>query len=174
MYMDKGMDTGDILLTETTPIFDDDNAETLFDRLSVIGANLLIKTVEGLESGSIVPIKQNEAEATYAPIIKKEMGEIDFSKSAEEIDCLVRGLYPWPATYFTLCGKRFKVHKASVSDLHHSEDAGIVLETKNKLTISCGKFSAVEIIELQPEGKGVMTAAQMLNGYRIEKGSKIG
>lgn len=173
MYMDKGMDTGDILLVETTPIYDYDNAETLFDRLSVIGANLLVKTVDGLKNGEITPIKQNEAEATYAPIIKKEMGEIDFSKTAEEIDCLVRGLYPWPATYFSLGGKRFKVHKASVSDFKHNGDFGVVIEAKNKLIISCGKNSAIEILELQPEGKGVMTAAQMLNGYRTEKGSKV-
>lgn len=173
MYMDKGMDTGDILLVDKTPIYDTDNAETLFDRLSEIGANLLVKTVFELEKGTITSIKQNDSEATYAPIIKKEMGEIDFSKSANEIDCLVRGLFPWPATYFTIDGKRFKVHKARVSDITSTCESGTVIEAKGKLIISCKDNSAIEILEIQPEGKAVMTAAQMLNGYRIEKGSKI-
>jgi len=173
MYMDKGIDTGDILLTEKVEICDDENAETLFEKLSKIGAKLLVETVSGLEKGSITPVKQDDSKATYAPIIKKEMGEIDFSKTAKEIDCLVRGLFPWPATYFTLGGKRFKVLKAKLSNLSSSENCGVVLENKNQLVISCGNKTAIEILEIQPEGKGAMTAAQMLNGYRIEKGSII-
>lgn len=170
MLMDEGMDTGDILLMSKTEIGNDEISETLHDRLAVMGAQLLDKTVDGILDGTVKPIKQNDEDATYAPIIKKEMAEIDFSKSAEEIVNAIRGYNPWPCAYFTLLGKRIKVYKAEV--LETQAETGVVTESKNRLVIGCGKGS-VSLIEVQPEGSKRMNVTDMLRGRPIEVGTKI-
>ncbi|MBQ7129298.1 MAG: methionyl-tRNA formyltransferase, partial [Clostridia bacterium] len=114
MYLNEGMDTGDILLTAKTEIYDNETAETLWDRLAKLGAELLLKTVKGLEENSITPIKQDEKKATYAPIIKKSDGLIDWSKSAFEINCKIRGLHNWPVAFTKLNGKILKVFSAEI------------------------------------------------------------
>ena len=117
MRMDEGMDTGDILKTAETQIGEEETAEELFERLSVITAELLVNTLADLEKGNITPIKQDEEKASYAPIIKKEMAFLDFSnKTATEIHNAVRGYYSWPCAYFFLENKRIKVIKAAVAD----------------------------------------------------------
>ena len=104
MLMDEGMDTGDMLLSETTEILTIDNFESLHDKLADIGAGLLLKTVNGLFDGTVKPIKQPQDGVCYAPIIKKEMGNIDFNKTAQEIDCQIRALTPWPSAFFSMNG----------------------------------------------------------------------
>ena len=170
--MDVGVDTGDILLTAETEIFGDDNFETLHDKLALIGAELLVKTVDGLNNGTINPKKQPEVGVSFASIIKKEMGLIDFNKNACEIDCQIRAFTPWPSAFFFVDGLRIKVIKAHVSD---SVDAvaGTIISVSSGLKIACGQNTSITITDIQPEGKGVMTVKAFLNGKSISVGTKL-
>ena len=172
MLMDKGIDTGDILEQITVDIGTEETAEELFRRLSVLSAKLMISTLEKLEKGEITPIKQNEEMASYAPIIKKEMAKLDFSKTADEIHNAVRGYYSWPCAYFFLNGKRIKVISALVGD-KTSAAAGTVVGNTNELVIACGENTSIKITVLQPEGSKQMTAKQYLNGNGIEIGMAV-
>ena len=174
MKMDEGMDTGDILKTVKTQIVAEETAEELFDRLSVITAELLVNTLDDLENGNITPQKQDEEKASYAPIIKKEMALLDFeNKTAEEIHNAVRGYYSWPCAYFLLEGKRVKIIKAAVSD-NTGAKAGTVIKSDDSLVIACKGGTAVELVTVQPEGSKPMTAKQMLCGRPIAVGTVIG
>ncbi len=170
MQMDKGMDTGDILLQRETDILKGETAEELFDRLAVISADLMLETIDNIEN--ITPIKQNEKEATYAPIIKKEMAELDFTKAAKELYNAVRGYYSWPCAYFFLNGKRIKVIESAVGE-KTNQKAGTVVGNTDALEIACGDGYTLKLLTVQPEGKGQMTAKQMLNGNKIEKGALL-
>lgn len=172
MLMEKGLDTGDMLLREEVTIGDNETGEELHDRLSIIGAELMVKTLNGLEQESIIPQKQNESLSTYAPIITREMGHIDFSKAASEIHDLIRGFYSWPAAYFFLDGKRIKVLSARVSGAT-DKPAGTVVCSDSELIIACGDGNSVSLTEIQPEGSKRMTAADYLKGHSIEKGTVI-
>ncbi len=171
MLMDEGMDTGDILETVEVRIGEEETAEELFDRLAILSAELMISTLKCAKAGNLKPIKQDESKATYAPIIKKEMAHLDFNKTANEICNAVRGFYSWPCAFCFINDKRIKVIKAAVSNLK-SNDNGIVVANDNKLVISC-KDGSVELITVQPEGARTMNAAQMLNGHKIEIGTKV-
>lgn len=173
MLMDKGMDTGDILKVSKVKIGENETAEQLFDRLCVVSAELMVETLSGLEKGEITPIKQNENEATYAPIIKKEMALIDFNKSAKEIFNSVRGYYSWPCAYFYLNGKRIKVTQAKIGKPCNAE-IGTVIDTSDSLAIACGDNVSIEFTVLQPEGSKLMTAKQFFCGNKIELGTKAG
>lgn len=174
MKMDEGMDTGDILKTVKTEIGAEETAEELFERLSVITAELLVNTLADLEKGNITPLKQDEAKASYAPIIKKEMALLDFeNKTAEEIHNAVRGYYSWPCAYFFLEGKRVKVIKAA-SASNTDARAGTVIKSDDSLIIACKDGTAVELVTVQPEGSKHMTAKQMLCGRPIAVGTVIG
>lgn len=172
--MDEGIDTGDILKTAQTEIGAEETAEELFNRLSVITAELLVNTLADLEKGKITPIKQDEGKASYAPIIKKEMAELDFeNKTANEIHNAVRGYYSWPCAYFFLENKRVKVIKAAVAG-NTGAKAGTVITSNDSLVIACKDGTAVELITVQPEGSKPMSAKQMLCGRPIDVGTVIG
>ena len=171
MLMDEGMDTGDILETAFIDIGDEETAEELFDRLSVISADLMISTLKKAQNNELSPKKQNHADATYAPIIKKEMAHLDFNKTADEICNAVRGFYSWPCAYCFINGKRIKVIKAKKVNLT-AQECGVVIDSNNKLVISC-KGGSVELITVQPEGAKIMSASQMLNGHAISKGTVV-
>lgn len=174
MKMDEGMDTGDILKTAPTEIGAEETAEELFERLSGITAELLVNTLADLEKGNITPQKQDEEKASYAPIIKKEMAQLDFSnKTAKEIHNAVRGYYSWPCAYFFLENKRVKVIKAAVADNTNAK-AGTVIKNTDSLVIACKDGTAVELVTVQPEGSKPMTAKQMLCGRPIATGTVIG
>lgn len=172
--MDEGIDTGDILKTAQTEIGEEETAEELFERLSVITAELLVNTLAELEKGNIIPIKQEEEKASYAPIIKKEMAQLDFvNKTATEIHNAVRGYYSWPCAYFFLENKRVKVIKAAVAENTNSK-AGTVIKSDDSLVIACKDGTAVELVTVQPEGSKPMAAKQMLCGRPIAQGTVIG
>lgn len=174
MLMDEGMDTGDILCTAQTQIGEEETAEELFDRLSVISAKLMVKTLAELESGSITPRKQDGEKATYAPIIKKEMAFLDFKNmTAEEIHNAVRGYYSWPCAFFFLGGKRIKVIKCLVGN-PTAKEPGTVTENTNELVIACKDGKTVRLVTVQPEGSKPMTAKQMLCGHSIPVGTAVG
>lgn len=172
MFMDEGMDTGDILETAEVEIGAEETAEELFDRLAVISADLMVSTVEKLNKGEITPTPQNHDEATYAPIIKKEMALIDFGKTATEIHNAVRGYYSWPCAYFFRNGKRVKIISCRLGEAT-DEAAGTVIGNTDELVVACGGGSSIKLVTLQPEGSKAMTAKQMLNGNPIALGEKI-
>lgn len=171
MLMDVGMDTGDILETVTTEISDTDTAETLHDRLSILGAELMCSTLEKIEKGSITPKPQGENGVTYAPIIKKEMGLLDFSKNAKELHCLIRAFSGWPVAYFSLNGKRVKVYSAEVAVGDGS--VATVLSSKNEFVVSCGENTALKLTRLQIEGSKPMDARAFLCGNSIAVGTRL-
>ena len=170
MYMDEGMDTGDILDTAKTEIGEQETAEELFERLSDISADLMVKTLSKLQNGTAERNKQNDADATYAPIIKKEMAHIDFNKTAEEICNAVRGYYSWPCAFCFAEGKRLKVIKAIVSSGKGAP--GEVISNEDRLIVAC-KDGAVEFVTVQPEGSKAMSAADMLRGKGIACGAVL-
>ena len=165
MLLDEGMDTGDVLLTAKTPIGETETAEELWDRLKEMGGELLIETVKGLENGTITPIKQDETLATYAPIIKKTDGEIDWKLSAKEIDCKIRGLHAWPVAYTKLNGKMLKIFSAEI--VEKSEIPGKVIESEKGFVVACGE-GALKILELQLEGSKRMKTEDFLRGKSID------
>ena len=172
MLMDEGMDTGDILETVKVKIGDNETAEELFERLSDISADLMLSTIEKLEKGEITPKKQ-EGDATYAPIIKKEMALLDFQKPAKELFNAVRGYYSWPCAYFFMDGKRMKVIKAAVGG-KTEKAAGTIVGNNGVLSIACGDGFALDILVLQAEGSKVMEAKQYLCGKQIPLGTVVG
>lgn len=171
--MDKGIDTGDILEQAEVLIGEEETAEELFERLSEISAELMISTLQKLENGEITPQKQDETKATYAPIIKKEMAELNFNKSAEEIHNAVRGFYSWPCAFFFMSGKRIKVISCRVAG-KTNEKAGTVITQNGELLIACGNGNTISLVTLQPEGSKPMSAKQFLNGNNIPSGFVIG
>ena len=171
MQMDEGMDTGDILETAVTEIGAEETAGELFERLSVIGAKLLVKTLADLEDGGITPVKQDESKATSAPIIKKEMAKVSFhDMAADEVHNAVRGFYPWPVAFFISGGKRIKIIKSRVVNMHGT--AGAVLKSDNGLIVAC-RENAISLETIQPEGSKPMSAKQYLCGRPIALGAEI-
>ncbi len=167
MLMDEGLDTGNILLQEETEISDDDNAETLGKRLAEIGASVLIKTIKGIKGGSIKPTPQMGT-PSYAPPLKKEDGRLNLSKTATEIFNFVRGMYPWPCAYCYLNKERIKIIKVKVI-----EGSGMprrVEKAGEELIVGTGE-GLISIIELQPEGKMLMSANAFLRGRRLKEGA---
>lgn len=171
MFMDVGMDTGDILLTEKTPILKK-NAGELADELSITGAKLLVKTFE--EFDNITPIKQNHDDATKAPMMNKEMGLINWSNDAIQIERMIRAFTPWPASYSMLEGKKVKIFSSEVESIIHNSKPGTILNIdKDSFTVACGK-NALKIQELQLEGKKRMDSKSFLAGYKLEKDLLLG
>ena len=171
MFMAEGMDTGDMIMKFELPIGEDETAGELFDRMAELGADSIEKTLELFDKGEVTAEPQNEEEATYAPMLKKEMGEIDFGKTAEEIKNLVRGLNPWPTAYTFLEDKTVKVHEAALVEGFSGKE-GTLLDEK-RFIVGC-KNGAVEFITVQPEGKNKMSGADFIRGRRLEKGTSFG
>jgi len=172
MLMDEGLDTGDILMVKEIAIAPDDNSETLYHRLSGEGAKLLISTLEGLKNGAIKPVRQNEKGSSYAPLLKKENGIISWSKSAEEIVNLVRGMLPWPVAHTTFMGKGLKIFKACRGSAC-GRPGEISHVGRDFLEVAAGRDSVV-ILDLQMEGKRRMTAEEFLRGCKVTEGEVVG
>lgn len=164
MYLNEGMDTGDILLKEETKIGETETAEQLWDRLSTLGAELLIKTVKGIEENTITPVKQDESQASYAPIIKKSDGLIDWNDTAYNINCKIRGLHSWPVAYTKLDGKNFKIFSAEI--VEKSGKVGEVIDGEKEIIVAC-KEKALKITEIQAEGSKRMSAEDFLRGKKL-------
>lgn len=166
MLIDEGLDTGPILLQREVPIDDEDNAITLSEKLSQIGAQLVLETVVKLREGAI-SAKPQQGEPSYAPQLKKEQGRIDWSASAREIFNLVRGTYPWPSAYCFFRDERVKLIKTRVLD--GEAVPGLVVKAKEQLVVGTAE-GLLEILLIQPEGKRVMTAKEFTLGRRINEG----
>jgi methionyl-tRNA formyltransferase len=171
MIMDKGMDTGDILLMQETPIHKSDNAQTLHDTLSEMGGNLVLETLERLEKNTLLPTPQNNNLATYAPKLKKEEGLVRWEKNANTLFNQVRGLTPWPGSYTLLNKKRLRILKAQVTEGTLDDQPGQVARvTDIGIEVGTGQDRLV-LTELQPEGKKSMSAKSFLAGHKIERGT---
>lgn len=172
MYMDEGIDTGDIIEAVETDIGENETAEELFDRLSILNAELLVSTVQKIADGTAQRTKQPKTGESYAPIIKKEMAQLDFNKNANKLFNEVRGYYSWPCAFLFLNGKRIKVVKAAVGK-NTSALAGTVIGNTDSLVIACGEGTSLKILEVIPEGGKQMSAENMLRGNRVEIGMGV-
>lgn len=170
MKMDEGLDTGDMLLKAELEIDENETAGELFDRLMVLGGEVLSETLISLRQGTLKPKKQDENEAVIIPMLDKSISPIDWNKSAFEIHNKVRGLNPWPVATFFLDDNRIKLYKTKIIK-NIGGKAGEVAESEKRLVVSCGDENAVEIISLQPEGKKQMSAVDFLRGHKIPVGS---
>lgn len=169
MLMDVGLDTGDILLTTETKIGENETSGELFERLAVMGGDLILETLTALENGSVTPKKQDESKATHTSKISKALCPIDFSKSAQEVHNQVRGLSPWPVATTKISGKNVKIHSTRL--VNKGGRAGEIISVK-PLVIACGENS-VEIAEIQPEGKKRMSGDAFVAGYRLKIGDMV-
>lgn len=173
MRIDAGLDTGDMLLKAEVPIAADDTAVTLSPRLSQLGASLLVETLRAFESGEAQPTPQDDSQATVAPILKKEDGRIDFSRSASEIYNRLRGFQPWPGAFTTFRRKQLTVHAARPG-MGPNLAAGELAVSGESLFVGCGMHTVLELLEVQLEGKKRMRVADFVNGYRPQPGEKLG
>lgn len=177
MRMDKGMDSGDMIAQVIVPITDEDDETTMYDKLAKEGAKLLIDTLPAIEKGTAEYNPQNHDEATFAPMLKKEEGLADFSMSARELDCRVRGMSVWPNVYTYYNGKLLKIYKAKecheeIADAETLEN-GSVYVTKKQIFVKTG-HNLLELLEVQPEGKKRMPAIDFARGVHLETGNKLG
>lgn len=172
MRIDAGLDTGDILLQQELAIAPEDTSETLAPRLADAGASLMLETLSALQTGTIQPRKQDDAQATLAPILKKEDGKIDFSRSAREIYNRLRGFQPWPGIYTKFRGKNLQILNArpATEPVPPGElNAGV-----DRLLIGCANKTSLEVLELQLEGKKRTPAKDFIHGYHPHQGEKLG
>ena len=171
MLMAEGLDTGDMLIKKETEIGENETASSLHDRLSVMGAEVLLETVKAVEEGTLSPEPQDDSLSTYAPRITKEMSELDFNKSAKELHNIIRGI----TGFTTLEGKRLKIYASSVIEIKNSENIqnGTVTDT-DRFTVKCGDGMGLMFAEIQPEGKKRMKTEDYLRGRKIEAGTVLG
>ena len=170
MYMAAKMDAGDMIEARRTPIDPEENAQSLLDRLAQIGGDLLADTLSRLEAGPVEGTPQNEAEATYAPMLTKDLCPIDWEKTPLEIKNQVRGLDPWPVATMELEGRRFRVYQVAISDKTTKAAPGTVLGlTKTGLELACGGGGVVEVRTLQADGGKRMAAPDYFRGHPLGK-----
>jgi methionyl-tRNA formyltransferase len=172
MKIDAGLDTGDILLQREIAIAPTDTAETLAPKLAALGADLMVETLRGLQTGAVRPRPQDHAQATIAPILTKEDGLIDFSRPASEILQRMRGFQPWPGAFTKFRGKNLQVWRAAGID-RTLQPAELKVEG-DRLLVGCGHGSAIELLEVQLEGKKRASAADFIRGYRPLPGKMLG
>ena len=170
MLMNEGLDTGDILLREEVAIHQEDNAYTLGRRLSLVGASLLVKTINGIENKMIIPVPQS-GEASYAPPLKKENGKINWLLSAREISNLIRGTFPWPGAYCYLHGEKIHIMQARVIHENHAGIAGCIEKIGDgEILVSTGK-GILAVTGVKPEGKKIMSASAFIHGRHVKEGA---
>lgn len=188
MQMNEGLDTGDILMQESIPLSADETAGSLYDKLSSMGGPLLLKALDAIEAGTVTPVPQGDSGTHYAKMLRKEMGNIDWTKSAEEIGRLVRGLNPWPSAYTHWNGKMLKIWMAEPvtqeelsalgcdekngMDLKEAQPGTVMIVTKDTLMVQTGD-GLLALTELQMEGKKRMPVQTFLMGCRLQTGEKL-
>jgi methionyl-tRNA formyltransferase len=181
MRIDEGLDTGDILLQKEMEIAGDDTAVALAPKLATVGGDLMIETLRSLEAGTITPRSQNNAEASLAPILNKEAGRIDFSRTAKEIYNRFRGFQPWPGAFTTfrdrnLRGRMLAINAARPSDQTADPKLvqGQLLFQGSELFVVCGQRTVLQLLEVQPEGKKRISPLDFIHGYDKKTGDRLG
>ena len=173
MLMDEGLDTGDMLEKAEIVLNEKETGGSLFDKLSALGGELILSTLEKMENGTITRTPQGDSTTSYAKMLKKTMGEIDWHIEAVKIERLIRGLNPWPSAYTSLKGKTVKIWSADVVAGESTGNPGRVTVTKDKLLVECGE-NFLSITELQLEGKKRMETAAFLRGFTVEDQTVFG
>lgn len=174
MRIDAGLDTGDVLLAKAMPIALEETAIDLYESLADVGANLMVETLAGLADGSIVPQKQDHALATLAPILRREDGAMDFSRTARQSYDRWRGFQPWPGAFTILRGKKLIVQRMRLVDETAAGEPGSLIVRGAELMVICGEGTVVGLDEVQLEGKRRMSAAEFLRGFQIATGERLG
>jgi methionyl-tRNA formyltransferase len=174
MLLNEGLDTGDILLQREMQILPEDTSLTLAPRLAELGAGLLVETLRGLEAGTIRPVPQDHARATLAPILKKEDGKMDFRRSALDIYNRWRGFQPWPGAFSRFRDKNLKIVNTRPAEGAPHLAPGELRVIGEKLFAGCGIGEAVELLQVQPEGKKTISAREFISGYRLSAGERLG
>ncbi len=177
MQMDAGLDTGDILFQESVPIGPQETGESLYDRLAQLGGEMIVKYLPAIEAGDIHPVPQQDSLSTYAPMLKKEMGEIDWTMPAGQIEQRMRGMLPWPGAYTTLGGHILKIWRARVqtdAQVPAGTSPGTVLYTDKKTICVAAGQGALELLEVQAEGKKRMETDAFLRGTKVSAGDVLG
>ncbi len=174
MHLDEGLDTGDILLKRELAIAPDDTAVTLAPRLAELGASLLIETLTEVQQGLIDPVPQDDSLATLAPILKKEDGLVDFQRSASETHDRLRGFQPWPGSYTSFRGKNLKFIAVRPGSEPADLPSGELRVIADKLFVGCGHGTSLELLQVQPEGKKVISARDFISGYRPALRERLG
>lgn len=174
MRIDAGLDTGDMLLKTAVEIPPDETAPQLSARLAELGARLLIETLAGLAAGTLQPEPQNAAAATLAPILTREDGLIRWEREAAQIVNRLRGFDPWPGGYTTLRGHTLQITRARATAGADGQAPGAILAARKTLLVQCGGATALEVLELQPQGRKRMPAEAFLNGYKLQPGELLG
>lgn len=173
MYMAEGLDTGDMLLKASTAIGPEETAGELHDRLSKMGAELIVKTLQAVQDGSVQRMPQGDTETCYASMLTKELGKIDWNRPAEELHNLVRGLSPWPVAETVYQSKRLKVHRAKIAP-GFGGAPGEVACRKDAFVVACGGDTALELESVQYEGGKRMGGKEFLCGHRLDQGAVLG
>jgi methionyl-tRNA formyltransferase len=182
MRIDEGLDTGDMLLAQVVPVGVEETAVDVYEGLAEVGAELMVKTLKELQCGTVFPQRQEEALATLAPILKREDGWMDFSRRAKEIYDRWRGFQPWPGAHTVLRGKKLIVNKVGLvqgrgemqTAVKKECEPGVLIVHGERVCVGCGDGDAVELVELQMEGKKRMGAAEFLRGYQVKSGERLG
>lgn len=172
MQLDAGLDTGDILLVKKTDILENETSGELFDRLKVLGAELLLETIDAILAGTLNPVKQDDSQSTYASMLNKSISPVDWSKPAQAVHNHIRGLEPWPVATAVINGKPVKVFGSRMGKAC-GKAAGEVVKAEKELEICCGDGNSVVITQIQAEGKKKMPVADFLRGFKIEKGTLL-
>lgn len=173
MMMNEGLDTGDMLVERKVKIEFTETSGELYDRLSFVGAEVLEETLKKLEDGTLVRIPQNDEESTYAPLLSKEISNIDWNESALAVYNKIRGLNPWPVAVTYIDGIKYKVYESEYVENVNGQP-GEIVENKKKLLIACGDGNGVSIKTIQPDGKKQMDIVSFLAGNKLETGKIIG
>jgi methionyl-tRNA formyltransferase len=171
MKLDAGLDTGPMLLAQVEPIAPEETAEDLYESLAEIGSKLMVKTLAGLEDGTVTPIQQDHAAATLAPILTREDARMDFSRTAADLVNRWRGFQPWPGAFTSFRGKKLIVHKLRIAE-GHGEQGRLEVDVQ-RLLVGC-RESKLELLEVQMEGKKRMSAVDLLNGFQVKSGERVG
>ena len=173
MLMAEGVDTGDMLLSKSLEIGENETASELHDRLSVLGAETLLDTVSAVKLGNITPIPQNDSESCHAPMLTKDMCPIDFSKTAQEVHNQIRGLSSYPCASAVLDGKRLKVYRSEIAEnLKSDKLPGTIVQPKD-FTVVCGDGACIRFTEIQAEGGKRMSTEDYLRGRAVSEGTVL-
>jgi methionyl-tRNA formyltransferase len=171
MRLNAGLDTGPLLLAQVVPIAPEKTSEDLFESLAAVGAELMVKTLRGLEDGTVTPIEQDHAAASLAPILTRDDGRMDFARTAPELVNRWRGFQPWPGAWTTLRGKKLIVHRLCAA--LDGAEPGVVRVDAGRMFLGCANGS-VELLEVQMEGKKRMPAGEFLRGFQVKSGERVG
>lgn len=174
MRIDAGLDTGDMLLARAVPIASEETAVGVYETLAAVGAELMVETLRGLEAGTLFTQPQDNSLATLAPILTRDDGRMDFSRTAKVLYDRWRGFQPWPGAHTTLRGKKLIAHRLHLLPETLAGETGTLVVRGDSLFVVCAQQSALQLVEVQMEGKKRMAAAEFLHGHQVKSGERLG